>query len=147
MILIYSKDRIKCTASLIFIYPLYFPGYIFLKEHLRFFRNHLLLYPTIYTLNCLLFNILNHKTYTLHLSWSTFSLRPRAAATKNKMRMAEKAFIYLIQVKNIPRTGARLQILLATLMGMKISYLVKEFTLISFIGGMSVPDDRKESKE
>ena len=74
-------------------------------------------------------------------------MRPRAAATKNKMRMAEKAFIYLIQVKNIPRTGARLQILLATLMGMKISYLVKEFTLISFIGGMSVPDDRKESKE
>jgi hypothetical protein len=28
-------------------------------------------------------------------------LRPRAAATKNKMRMAENAFIFLIGVKNI----------------------------------------------
>jgi hypothetical protein len=35
------------------------------------------------------------------------------------MRIAEKAFIYLMQVKNIPWAGFTLQIFLTSLMGQK----------------------------
>jgi hypothetical protein len=44
---------------------------------------------------------LSHVRHTLSYNESTLSLRPRAAATKNKMRMAEKAFIFLIRIKKI----------------------------------------------
>ncbi len=46
--------------------------------------------------------LLSHVRHTLRSNESTLSLRPRAAATKNKMRMAENAFILLIGIKNIP---------------------------------------------
>ncbi len=39
---------------------------------------------------------------TLHYFGPTLSLRPRAAATRNIMRMAENAFIFLIGIKNSP---------------------------------------------
>ncbi len=42
---------------------------------------------------------LSYVRDTLRYSESTSSLRPRAAATKNKMRMAENDFIFLIGVK------------------------------------------------
>ncbi len=45
---------------------------------------------------------LSHVRHTLHYKDSTLSLRPRAAPTKNKMRMAENAFIFLIVIKNNP---------------------------------------------
>ncbi len=51
---------------------------------------------------------LNHMRHTLGYNDSTLSLRPKAAATKNKMRMAENAFIFFIGVKKI--TQGRLYI-------------------------------------
>jgi hypothetical protein len=42
---------------------------------------------------------LSHVRDTLRYIDSTVILRPRAAATKNKMRMAENAFIFLIGIK------------------------------------------------
>jgi hypothetical protein len=42
---------------------------------------------------------LSHVRHTLSYNEPTLSLRPRAAATKNKMRIAENAFIFLIGVK------------------------------------------------
>jgi hypothetical protein len=59
---------------------------------------------------------LSHRSDTLHYSESTLSLRPRAAATKNKMRMAENTFIFLIGVKKYPRGGSILQILLSSVL-------------------------------
>jgi hypothetical protein len=67
-------------------------------------------------------------------------LRPRAVARKNKMRIAEKAFIYLIEDKNIPRAGSTLQICLSSLKDPIKLFLIKYFALISFIGGESVRD-------
>ena len=59
------------------------------------------------------------------------SLRPRAAAKKNKMRIAENAFIYLIQVKNNPRAGFTLQFFLTPFMGLKL-FLVIVWTELNF---------------
>ena len=54
---------------------------------------------------------------------------PRAAATKNKMRMAEKAFIYLLQVKNISRKGFILQIFLISLKGQEQMFVIDSIKL------------------
>ena len=54
--------------------------------------------------------------------------------------MAENAFIYLMQVKNIPWTGAIFQIFLSSFEDLRRLFLMKEFILISFIGGESVPE-------
>ena len=67
-------------------------------------------------------------------------MRPRAAATKNKMRIAEKAFIYLMQVKNNRWAGAILQICLSPFKGLIKLFLMTDFALISFVGGESVPE-------
>ena len=56
------------------------------------------------------------------------------------MRIAEKAFIYLIEDKNIPRAGSTLQICLSSLKDPIKLFLIKYFALISFIGGESVRD-------
>jgi hypothetical protein len=45
---------------------------------------------------------LSHVRDTLPYNESTVSLRPRAAATKNKTKMAENVFIFYIEVKNNP---------------------------------------------
>ncbi len=45
---------------------------------------------------------LSHVRDTLNYNESTLTLRPRAAATKNKIRMADNLFIFLIQIKNNP---------------------------------------------
>ena len=139
--MIYPNDRRKSTASLIFIYPLYFHIYIFFKNPLRFFRNNLLLPQIIFTLIHLLGQHLSSAANTLRFSWCTLSLRPRAAATKNKTRMAEKGFINLLQVKNISWTGSTLQIYMSSIKDPIKLFLVKYVALITFIGGMSVPDD------
>jgi hypothetical protein len=42
---------------------------------------------------------LSHMRNTLRYNGSTLILRPRAAATKNKMRIAENAFIIIYRIK------------------------------------------------
>jgi hypothetical protein len=61
------------------------------------------------------------------------------------MRIAEKAFIYLIQVKNIPWAGSILQIFLSSSRELRKLFLTKYNTLISFIGEESAHEDRKEN--
>ncbi len=73
------------------------------------------------------------------------SLRPRAAATKNKMRIAEKAFIYLIQVKNNRWAGLTLQIFFILFMGQKQFYIKHIFELKFHINFLSERDGPKES--
>ena len=53
---------------------------------------------------------------TLYFSESTLYIWPKAAVTKNKMRIAENAFIFLIGVKKYPRGGSILQILLSSVL-------------------------------
>jgi hypothetical protein len=61
-------------------------------------------------------------------------------ATKNKMRIAEKAFIYLIEDKNILREAVTLQNSWSSLWEPIKLFLMEDITLISFIGGESVRD-------
>jgi len=49
---------------------------------------------------------LSQNMSTLRHFKSTLSLKPRAAATKNKTRMAEKAFMILNADKNHPLGGS-----------------------------------------
>jgi hypothetical protein len=58
-------------------------------------------------------------------------LRPRAAATKNKMRIAEKAFIYLIGDKKYSWAGFTLQIFLTSFMGQK-QFFVEDLIELKF---------------
>ena len=66
-------------------------------------------------------------------------------ATKNKMRIAEKAFIYLMQVKIYTFLGARLQIFSTSFMGQRQVLSSRSFILISFVGGRSVPEEEQEN--
>lgn len=117
--LIYPKDYIKITALYFFQYPLFISHCILIKSILRFFSNHLLLSLFIHTLNYRLSTSKFYETHTLCYLGLTLSLRPRAAATKNKIRIAEKAFIYFIRVKINSRGGVILQIFLTLLMGLE----------------------------
>jgi hypothetical protein len=53
------------------------------------------------------------------------------------MIIAEKAFIYLMQVKNECWKGATLQIFLSSFEELRKLFLMKDFILISIVGGGS----------
>jgi hypothetical protein len=67
---------------------------------------------------------LSHVMHTLRYNKSTLSLRPRAAATKNKMRIAENAFIFLIGIKNYLKGPPILQIFSSSIMGEKVGIII-----------------------
>ena len=55
---------------------------------------------------------------TLVYFWFTLNLSPRAAAIKNKIRRAEKAFMsYIIRIKKVKIRRVRCQIFLSCFMG------------------------------
>jgi hypothetical protein len=61
------------------------------------------------------------------------------------MRIAEKAFIYLMQVKIHCWKGAIFQIFLSSFGDLRKLFLMKDFILISFVGGESVPEAERGS--
>jgi hypothetical protein len=78
---------------------------------------------------------LSHVRHTLHYNGSTLSLRPRAAATKNKMRMAENVFIFLIGIKKLPWAPFILQIFLSSIWDWALSHEIQWFVFISYVSG------------
>ncbi len=78
---------------------------------------------------------LSHMRHTLRCNESTLSLRPRAAATKNKMRMAENAFIFFIVIKNNPEGHLYYRFFRAQLWNKAVSHLAPNFIFISYLWG------------
>ncbi len=78
---------------------------------------------------------LSHVRHTLRYNESTLSLRPRAAATKNKMRMAENAFIFLIGNKNNPGEALYYRFFRARLWNQTVSHSAPTFIFISYMRG------------